>query len=191
MSISPWPALLSEALSLNTDHRDRYVQLASLSDSGEATCRTLVMRRWLPDETMLVATTDLRSHKVRGLRHHPQGEICWWLPTRNEQFRFRGTVILQGAEPGSSLREEIWDDLAPAGKLNFTGPAPGTALTTAPVPRLATPPATPPDNFVLLMMRPLRVDYLRLDNMPHQRWLYEYHRGDGSHRSWHARAIAP
>lgn len=190
MSIPPWPDLLSEALSHNTAHRDRYVQLASLSDSGEATCRTLVMRRWLPDEATLVATTDLRSHKVRGLRRHSQAEICWWLPARNEQFRFRGTVILQGAEPGSSLREEIWAALPAAGKSNFTGPAPGSALTTA-TPRTSPATAAPPDSFALLMMRPVRVDYLRLDEMPHQRWLYEYHRGDGNHRSWHVRAIVP
>lgn len=190
MSIPPWPGLLSEALALNTAHRDRYVQLASLSDSGEATCRTLVMRRWLPDTATLVATTDLRSHKVRGLRRHPQGEICWLLPARNEQFRFRGAIMLQGAEPGSSLREEIWDALPTAGKQNFTGPAPGAALTSA-ASRRPAPPVTAPASFALLMMQPLRVDYLRLDELPHQRWLYEYHRADAHQPIWHARAIVP
>lgn len=190
-STPDWPALLSDALAHNPHHSARYIQLATLSDSGEVTCRTLVCRRWLPDTGTLVATTDLRSHKVRGLRRQEQAEACWYLPARSEQFRLRGNVVLTGAEQGSSLREEIWEALPASGKVLFTGPAPGTPLPPGySGPDNATP-SHLPDCFALLTLQPVRVDYLNLSTSPHQRWLFEYHRGEAARRQWHARALVP
>ncbi|KAJ1962022.1 hypothetical protein IWQ62_003664 [Dispira parvispora] len=43
---------------------------------------------------LLVFTTHLLSDKIHELEKNPQVEVCWFLPTTNEQFRLRGHMYM-------------------------------------------------------------------------------------------------
>ena len=180
-----WFTLLQQALHANPQPAARYLQLASLDDSGAVTCRTLVCRALLDATASLVMTTDLRSTKVKGLRHQPQAEACWYLPARQQQFRLRGNVTLKGAGRNASLRDELWERMSEASRQTFTRPAPGHSL--GPDSAFAHPaPTRPPECFGVLILQPFRVDYLDLAAQPHQRRLFEYRA-----REWHQRPLNP
>ncbi|WP_111655801.1 pyridoxamine 5'-phosphate oxidase family protein [Isoalcanivorax indicus] len=180
-----WFPLLQHALHANPQPSARYLQLASLDDSGAVTCRTLVCRALLDATASLVMTTDLRSTKVKGLKHHRQAEACWYLPARQQQFRLRGEVTLKGPGRSASLRDELWERLSEASRQTFTRPAPGHSLGQASAFTHPAPTA-PPDCFGLLVLQPFRVDYLDLAASPHERQLYEYRAGE-----WHQRPLNP
>ncbi|MCH8543914.1 MAG: pyridoxamine 5'-phosphate oxidase family protein [Alcanivorax sp.] len=179
-----WFALLQQALHANPQPSARYLQLASLDDAGAPTCRTLVCRQLLAPGT-LVMTTDLRSDKLRGLQQNPVAEACWYLPARQQQFRLRGTLRVQGSGHGSSLREALWDSVSPATRQTFTRPAPGRRLGAAEAFERPVPTSIP-ECFGLLLLQPQRVDYLDLAASPHARQLFEFKGGE-----WHRRALNP
>ncbi|KAJ1658866.1 hypothetical protein IWQ61_001959 [Dispira simplex] len=43
---------------------------------------------------LLVFTTHLQSEKIHELEKNPQVEVCWFLPSTNEQFRLRGHMYM-------------------------------------------------------------------------------------------------
>ena len=175
-----------------------YVQLATVDPTtGEPRNRCIVFRGFeelSPDHpcsnycgglsTVMKMATDDRSQKVRQGLENPTGELVWWFPTSSEQYRVRGELIFVGAGQmkydndreligariqqwgmmSDSARESFYhqavpgDEYAPPGRVSV--PVGGRG----PDGKLLPPPAT----FLLMLLMPKHVDYLRLTNMYRQ-----------------------
>lgn len=94
--------------------------------------RSLIFRSFIDDSHSLVATTDLRSPKVRELREvSNSASICWWMPTPNVQFRIKGTirVIPSNEKEWDVKREETWEKMSGHLRATFARPnAPGSPM---------------------------------------------------------------
>jgi len=130
-------------------------------------------------------TTDLRSHKVGQILSHPNkaSEIVWWFPASNEQYRIRGEILLIGGgkqdkaafphdnDPFlSQVRTTMWGKMSPAAQESFLQEkcTPGEPYQEEADKDTVGNTATPPDTFLLMLMLPKTVDYLRLTNMYRQ-----------------------
>jgi pyridoxamine 5'-phosphate oxidase len=128
--------------------------------------------------------TDKRSQKVAEVSSGKSktAEMVWWFAKSNEQYRIRGDLIFVGSgdfeyDGDSKLaaaRKEQWGNLTDAARESFFKmPVPGQAYEA----ENAVPEGgrdtegtllPPPDNFLLMLVRPSHVDYLRLGNMYRQ-----------------------
>jgi PPOX class probable FMN-dependent enzyme len=174
--LAPWRVPLQRALHRNRSQMfSRYFQLATVSEEGFPTNRTVVFRGFVDDSNNLQIVTDTRSEKYQHLQHHPQGEICWYFAKTREQFRIRGQIelVTQAHQQLNQLREQAWRKLSDSGKEQFLWPHPGQPLTKQAI-NHQSPVAleTPVSNFCLLLFYPERVDHLELRSNPHNRYLY-------------------
>ena len=171
---APWLPLLQRALEENSS--DRAVQVATVSPSGEPEVRTVILRG-LSDEGEPYFFTDARAAKVRavGLKL----ELCTWWDDTQEQFRLRGPVelITSGASAWGERRQELWEHQGKEGRKLFLGAAPGTPLEKVSESDKAVEPKEnqePPETFVLMVVKPERVDYLKLGEEQERRvWRLE------------------
>jgi pyridoxamine 5'-phosphate oxidase len=129
--------------------------------------------------------TDARSNKVREIQEsskNKNAELVWWFPKTNEQYRIRGTLVFVGNGPFlydtdetlALARKQQWGNLTDAARESFfKTPVPGELYE----PENEVPPGgrddsgsvmPPPDNFLLMLLLPRYVDYLRLGNMYRQ-----------------------
>lgn len=94
--------------------------------------RSLIFRSFVDGMASLVATTDIRSPKVRELREvSDQASICWWHPTPNTQFRIKGAVRVIGPDEAGwdEKRKETWDKMSGHLRATFARPnAPGSPM---------------------------------------------------------------
>lgn len=132
--------------------------------------------------------TDARSEKVQHLISNPHSELVWWFPQSSEQYRIHGTIVLIGpdgplsesmanASLGGGLvaeRSSMWRQLSDAARTQFHWPQPGGPYT----PYIPSIPAAAveagssavgeevdgmvPPSFLLMLLVPTRVKYLRL-----------------------------
>mmetsp|Transcript_13024 Transcript_13024/g.19647 ORF Transcript_13024/g.19647 Transcript_13024/m.19647 type:complete len:252 (+) Transcript_13024:83-838(+) len=161
---------------------NNYVQLATVSEDGLPTCRTVVFRGFLHHDTSLFGAsssmqfiTDSRSNKVAHLKHHPAGEVVWWMPSISEQFRISGSLTAISAQHSDksmvAARLDIWHTLSAQAKQQFFWNDPGRPYLEPPVAVSSTDCAMvpPPENFLLLLLLPHRLHFLRLkDNYAQQ-----------------------
>jgi pyridoxamine 5'-phosphate oxidase len=192
-----------------------YVQVSTVTETGEPRCRTVVFRGfvkfptdhpWYNDCDTLTCSmklcTDARSRKVSQTAHQSIAELVWWFPTTSEQYRIRGMLqyVGDGGEDwlhnntkslsSSSLkdqdklflereRKQLWGNLSdPARESFLQDPAlvPGEVYAESEVQRASlqapSPPGgrdpegkvlPPPSNFLLMLLDPFHVDYLRLN----------------------------
>jgi hypothetical protein len=120
--------------------------------------------------------TDDRSQKVRQAMQHPSraAELVWWFPASNEQYRVRGELIFVGNgskeyDNDSELvnaRIQQWQDLSDSARNSFfQKQIPGevyTPMEDSDAGQEGTLLLSPPDNFLLMLLKPATVDYLRL-----------------------------
>ncbi len=144
-------------------------------------------RRTLDDMSCVMKMiTHRRSTKVAEIMQNPKAEIVWWFSQSNEQYRIRGQLVLIGndglveAEPVDPVlaqaRREQWGNLRDGAREEyFRVPTPGESfeIETQPVPTGGRDEVTGkllplPDDFLLMLLVPNRVDYLRLTNMYRQ-----------------------
>ena len=147
-----------------------YVQLASVDDAGLPHVRTVVFRGFAPDGSLKIIT-DARSQKVQQSK---QVEVCWWFSQSSEQYRFAGEIDYVGADHPDAervaLRKQQWGNLSDGAREQFFWKHPPRAAFDA------TPEDVPaggrddesgsvlpvPDEFLLVLVEPSYVDYLRL-----------------------------
>eukprot|EP00928_Gymnodinium_smaydae_P050561 TRINITY_DN34110_c0_g1_i1.p1 TRINITY_DN34110_c0_g1~~TRINITY_DN34110_c0_g1_i1.p1 ORF type:complete len:148 (-),score=22.39 TRINITY_DN34110_c0_g1_i1:55-498(-) len=129
--------------------------------------------------------TDLRSGKVSESIGHPNSnqsaELVWWFAKSSEQYRVRGKLQFVGNGSFESdgdaflqkLRREQWEYLSDPAREQFYWNDPGKPYT----PQNQMPAGgrggdgkilDPPDNFLLMLLHPHGVDYLRLGDNYHQ-----------------------
>ncbi|MEA5593691.1 Npun_F5749 family FMN-dependent PPOX-type flavoprotein [Rivularia sp. UHCC 0363] len=167
MSIAPWRSLLANALRKNRAHpHSRYFQLATVRSDGTPANRTVVFRGFLEDTDKLKIITDARSEKITEIKNQSWVEICWYFTNSREQFRIAGNIIIIDANHQQSqlqkARESTWQELSDNARIQFNWAHPGEPTN----PEAFSPPQPdsqkPLDNFCLLLLEPVKVDYLQL-----------------------------
>jgi len=181
---TPWLPLWRTALQNN---RGRFVQVATVSPDGLPEVRTVVLRG-LTEAGEPYFHTDARSAKCRALAAGSKLELhAWWDGTR-EQFRLRCPAQLIGEGEGKwdGLRQKLWKDQGAEGRRLFLRGVPGAPLATpTEFVDSVEDRATPPEHFVLVLLSPTHVDYLKLDE-PHERRIWRLEAG-----TWRGGAVIP
>ncbi len=172
-SSAQWHSVMKKSIKKSRAIRGgNYVQLATVQD-GAPRVRTVVFRGWLPNTNhpTMSFITDKRSSKVAECAVNSSAEVCWWFPVSSEQFRLRGELKFVGEDhPNPELllaRQTMWEKQMrdSAREQFFWVGDPGTSYTPEPEAASASegdqiPP--PPPNFLLALLQPTFVDYLRL-----------------------------
>jgi pyridoxamine 5'-phosphate oxidase len=150
------------AMKMITDSRSNKVREASTSSGDDA------------------KTEEEEKEKER---RNDVAELVWWFPKSSEQYRVRGRLRFVGGggeygdEPGGYLERERrrqWGNLSDMAREQFYWGHPGAAYSGKPdVPAGGRDPddgtvLPPPRNFLLMLLIPTRVDYLRLTDNYHQ-----------------------
>lgn len=185
------PQWQSQLASLLADHahlpHSTFVPAASVRRDGRPANRVLSFRFFLPDG-QLVFTTDARSEKTAELHANPWVELCWYFTEKRVQMRLLGTAVIgtgQGTAMLEQARQRSWRERSEQSRQSFSWPAPGQARGADVLFSLPCP-ETPPENFVLLVFVPERVDTLDLSSQPHRRELHVLEDG-----KWTATSINP
>lgn len=181
-----WRSLLEVSIAKSRKIRgSNYVQIATVEE-GEPRCRTVVFRGFLKLEKehnlanicddkscIMKMCTHLQSKKVAQNAVQPIAEMVWWFPKTSEQYRIRGPLLLVGKDAEDRTleiaRKELWGNLSDPARESFLGKlVPGESFEE----EGASVPAggkdengkmlPPPDNFLLMLLDPKDVDYLRL-----------------------------
>jgi pyridoxamine 5'-phosphate oxidase len=192
---SSWRALLQKSNQRSRKIRgSNFVQLATVDPaSNEPRCRSIVFRGFLDlpnghmysnmcdDMTCLMRMcTHLRSGKVEQSR---AAELVWWFAKSSEQYRVQGDLVLVGGgtfesdsdEALAKDRKNMWNQMSDSARESFlSSQVPGENFAEE---SATIPPGgknedgeilPPPDNFLLMLLVPKKVDYLRLTNMYRQ-----------------------
>jgi pyridoxamine 5'-phosphate oxidase len=157
------------------DEKPRVCTFATTDADGQPAARTVICRRI--DETgCLYFVSDARSAKNAQLRRHPAAAVVFWLPTRREQYRLRGSSIeILDAQNNPRMRQWMWENLTPASRALFAWPPPGGDRVddeTAFPRELAADVAMPP-TFEVIIFEPDEVEMLDLKPHPHERCRWE------------------
>lgn len=165
-----------------------FVQIATVdSETNEPRCRTVVFRGFQQVEDdcsidcddkpcVMKMITDNRSNKVSEVNDGNSAcEMVWWFTKSSEQYRIRGELKFVGGtgqfeldEKLASVRKQQWGNLSDLAREQFFWKEPGLLYSgESTVPeggrgedgKEVLP---PPDTFLLMLLFPTRVDYLRL-----------------------------
>jgi hypothetical protein len=136
--------------------------------------RTVVFRGFLEHggRVAMKMITDARSDKVTQIGKNNAGEMVWWFFKSSEQYRVSGTLQVVGpTDPDVDLdiaRMQQWSKLTDAAREQFywlDADVPGRK-SKADIPDGGRDKdgnvLPPPDNFLLMLLWPEDVDYLRL-----------------------------
>lgn len=161
-----------------------YVQIATVdAETNEPRCRTVVFRGFQDVPTgsvdcsnkpcVMKMITDNRSNKVSEASKNSACEMVWWFGKSSEQYRIRGSLKFVGGdteENGEKLaiaRKQQWGNLSDPAREQFYWKEPGIAYSgESTVPQGGRDEngkvLPPPDTFLLMLLFPTRVEYLRL-----------------------------
>ena len=112
--------------------------------------------------------TDARSEKVSQIKQSPACEMVWWFPKSSEQYRLSGNLSLVSEdEPDGwllSARKQQWSTLSDMAREQFFWLPPGeySALELVPKEGREEKLLDPPSSFLLMLLVPTKVKYLRL-----------------------------
>jgi PPOX class probable FMN-dependent enzyme len=181
MEGAPFRKLLDVSIAKSRQVRGgNYVQLATTTADGMPRCRTVVQRGM--HGSVFKFITDNRSEKVEQITRPGGGacEMVWWFLKTSEQYRVRGQLRLVGHnEPDeelASMRKQQWGNLRDSAREQFYWSSPGLPLdeaeadvnakTASHIPaggRGEDGKVLPaPGEFLLMLLDPERVHYLRL-----------------------------
>ena len=165
-----------------------YVQIATVDSEGFPHCRTVVFRGFLTfggeDSTLAMKMiTDARSEKMTHIQARESCispakgacEMVWWFSQSSEQYRIRGRLVAVSSDDGNpeliSARKQQWGNLSDSAREQFFWKPPGQPFDGAPEVPIGGRDADgkvlpPPDSFILLLLIPESIKYLRLkDNL--------------------------
>jgi PPOX class probable FMN-dependent enzyme len=162
-----------------------YVQIATVdSETNEPRCRTVVFRGFqdMPISSVecegkpcvMKMITDNRSNKVsEATTGNSACEMVWWFSKSNEQYRIQGELKFVGSgqfeldKQLASVRKQQWGNLSDMAREQFFWKTPGLVYSgDSTVPEGGRDKEgkllPPPDSFLLMLLFPYRVEYLRL-----------------------------
>ncbi len=148
-----------------------FAQLATITLEGRPANRTVVFRSF--EDEKLVFTTRNDAAKVSQILNNPWAELCWYFTESREQYRISGKceVIDASSHKMQGSRENIWQTLSQPSRQMFSWPASGKftenleAYQNPVLERM-------PEQFVLIVLEPMKIDIVDLRPMPHQRHIY-------------------
>jgi len=194
-----WTVRVQSAIKKSREIRGgNYVQIATVDADGAPRCRTVVFRGFqslegTPVQAMRMIT-DARSEKVGHVQRSPACELVWWFPASSEQYRVAGELQLVGPDASGELqgaRQEQWQKLSDPAREQFWWPSPGIDYSGQPtVPKGGRGEngevLPPPEAFLLALLWPRQVKYLRLgDNLALLDVL------DAASGTWHVSRVNP
>lgn len=112
-----WHQQLTKSLhSSRRKAESRYMQLATVSNSGKPENRTVVFRGFDETGENLWFITDSRSDKYTSIQNNPNVEVCWYFSQSREQYRFSGVASFN-----TNVRDRLdaWDNLSDKGREQF------------------------------------------------------------------------
>jgi len=186
-----WLNALHSSLAANTAPQDRFVQLGTVTVDGRPAVRTVVFRGFMGEQKdwgeagaaceTLSFITDARSDKMKQGR---EAEVCWYFAPSREQYRLRGVLDYIEAYAGTGKREadrkSMWKKISPAARKQFLWPNPGEERGDTDEMKdkedfdeVDVSETEPPDTFVLVLLRPERVDHLQIKGFPQRRAVYQ------------------
>ncbi len=152
-----WFTRLKGAISANKRHaHNRYFQVATNTNDGWPSVRTVVFRGFQSKGKSLLFVSDRRSNKIDEVNADARAEICWYFTNSKEQFRLKGELTILQDE--GKIRD-VWFALSDAAREQFFWLSPGQRLGRGTEPNFS---ADPPDSFNVLAFSPFRVDHLVL-----------------------------
>jgi PPOX class probable FMN-dependent enzyme len=182
-----------------------YVQIATVDQNLKPQCRTVVFRGFvnLPvalhgnnhAEMAMKMITDSRSEKVAQASINPACEMVWWFSESSEQYRISGELVFVTNENVEKelddARKDQWKKLSDPAREQFYWSIPGLPFEGIPnVPAGGRDSngviLDPPSNFLLMLLLPKTVKYLRLRDNFSQLDLY-----DPLSRSWSTSRVNP
>lgn len=188
---STWREMINVSIAKSRKIRGgNFVQIATVDPTTlEPRCRTVVFRGFMSDNNgndgnnskdpcIMKMITDVRSSKVEEVTSHTTSiaSLLWWFSKSSEQYRIVGKVQFVGGTGQFELdsdpyyaqaRKQQWGNLSDSAREQFYWRDPNTPYET----QFKVPVGgrdddgkvlPPPDNFLLMLMFPQKVDYLRL-----------------------------
>ena len=146
---------------------NRWMQLATVSQTNEPRLRTVVFRGWHKDSSMLIFT-DRRSEKIDHLKSNPNAEILWFFLKSKSQYRFKGKIS------ELSDNDYFWDTLSEKSKSSWFWESPGEEINpnvTSPNEKISY--LHKSEDFVVLNFEIDSVDLLKLEKPIHKRYIWE------------------
>lgn len=223
-SITSWREKITTSIAKSRKIRGgNFVQIATVDPTTlEPRCRTVVFRGFLTsdnskDGTIMKMITDLRSSKVSEVKSNTNNdnennsnntaEMVWWFSKSSEQYRIRGKLEFIGQDHSDPLmiqaRKQQWGNLSDSAREQFYWKEPGVPFetqNTVPVGGRGEEDGKvlpPPESFLLMLLHPTRVDYLRLgDNYRQVDTLDQSYDGDESNgnneaEKWNCERVNP
>jgi PPOX class probable FMN-dependent enzyme len=214
--LKPWREAIEVSIAKSRKIRGgNYVQLSTIdSETNEPRCRTVVFRGFQPLEPhnnmdshtaatakkpcVMKMITDARSSKVKELISSSISEMVWWFSQSSEQYRIRGRIQLVSEDTEDDYlrqaRKEQWGNLSDSAREQFYWTTPGILYqeqTSIEIPQGGRDAFTgkvlpPPKDFLLMLLHPFHVDYLRLSD--NYRQIDEL---DGDSELWNAKRVTP
>lgn len=202
-NVKSWQSMLDVSIRKSRKTRGgNYVQIATVDSNGSPRCRTVVFRGLLKiasDSSELVAMkmiTDARSEKVAQINNHSAAcEMVWWFGQSSEQYRFAGNLSLVSSLTSDAqllrARLDQWKNLTDPAREQFYWEPPGKSFSGSPTVPLGGRNnegniLPPPENFLLMLLTPREVKFLRLkDNFALS------HSYDSEAKSWISTRVNP
>jgi hypothetical protein len=144
--------------------------------------RTVILRHADREARLLTFHTDIRSAKVRGLRHAGLASWLFYDPLSRVQIRARSRVGLHHDDPQA---REAWERVPAAARWLYAGAQPpGTRIEAAS--DKALPDEEAYLNFLVVACELCSLDWLELGEEAHERARFDW---DG--RRWRGAVITP
>eukprot|EP00613_Pedinella_sp_CCMP2098_P005232 CAMPEP_0171610698 /NCGR_PEP_ID=MMETSP0990-20121206/10201_1 /TAXON_ID=483369 /ORGANISM="non described non described, Strain CCMP2098" /LENGTH=233 /DNA_ID=CAMNT_0012174151 /DNA_START=101 /DNA_END=802 /DNA_ORIENTATION=+ len=205
-SVTPWSDRILDSIAKSRKVRGgNYVQIATVDSHGHPRCRTVVFRGFEAvaergGREAMRMITDARSEKmVHVSTVAPHCELVWWFSKTSEQFRVAGELEMVGADCASAellaCRKQQWGNLSDNAREQFFWGAPPGLNHCSDVAFPDPPPGgrsedgkvvPPPDTFVVMLLWPRSVKYLRLTDNFSQKDDFDETEG-----SWAASRVNP
>lgn len=194
-----WRQSLARSLHVHRSKPEsKFFQAASICISQGANKltvenRTLVFRGFEEDSNNLLAITDRRTDKYTQWQQSPQSQICWYFAKSREQYRITSIVRLIGPEGhdtndiNTNIRVKVWQSLSEKAQAQFLWPSPKEAVGINDA-QVIRDDNNIPNTFVVVIFKPISVDYLNLTTAPQTR---ELHSISDDTRKWIYNSVNP
>lgn len=178
-ALEAWRSRIDRSIAKSRKIRGgNYVQIATVDVEGKPACRTVVFRGFLDvtaheeseKKIAMKMITDARSDKAAQIESNAACEMVWWFSQSSEQYRFSGNLRLVGPNDSDSsllsARKQQWGNLSDPAREQFYWPPPGEYSGSPEVPAGGRDTEGKvlevPDSFLLMLLVPETVKYLRL-----------------------------